>query len=103
MKNISELRSPSIISTIPVGLVILNIADLMHLLVSKSEYPFDSEFVSAYSVYSSERIYVGYTLFFTIILLLAISFAFKRKRKLCILFLFLGAILFFYPLITASN
>lgn len=103
MMKIKKLMLPSLISIIPAGLIVLNIVDLIDLFGRKGEYPFRSEFVTAYSIYTSERIYVLYTLFFTIILLLAIYFAFKQKRKLCIAFLFLGAILFFYPLITASN
>ncbi len=83
--------------------MLLNIADLINLFGGEGDYPFGSEFISAYSIYTSERIYVVYTLFSTIILLLAVLFAFKLKTRLSIVFLFAGAILFFYPIITACN
>jgi uncharacterized membrane protein len=84
-------------------LILLNVFDAINLIKNPKTYPFESEFVTRYSIYSSEDIYMLYVLLSTIIFLLILFFAFKQKTKLVALFLVLGIIAFLYPIVTASK
>ena len=103
MMNTRKILLPSLMSIIPLCLIILNIYDFIDLFKGRGAYPFGSEFVTTYSIYRYETVYIIYNTLFTIVLLLMIYYAFKRKRKLYIFFLFLAVMLFFYPLLTASK
>ena len=103
MMSRRKLLLPSLMSIVPLFLIILNIYDFIDLFKGKDAYPFGSDFVSTYSIYRSETIYIAYNALFTIVLLFMIYYAFKPKRKLYIIFLFSATILFFYPIITASH
>jgi hypothetical protein len=84
-------------------LIILNVSDAINLIKNPKTYPFESEFVTRYSIYSSENIYALYILFSTVIFVLILFFAFKQKTKLVAFFLVLGIIAFLYPIVTASR
>jgi len=83
-------------------LVLLHILDFIDLAQEPGAYPFGSAFVTTYSTYRSETIYVLYGITSTIIYLLTIYFALINKQKWLIVFLILSLIFFFYPIVTAS-
>ena len=95
-----SLVLPILISILPLGLVILNLLDLYDIFAGQRDYPFGSDFVGGYSIYSSKETYVFYTLLFTLLLIVTIFFLFKRNWKLFFIVLMLDTFLFCYPIFT---
>jgi len=101
--KLKELIQPALISIIPAALILINTLDLIDVFSGKYDYPFGSEFFTPYSIYTSQNIYVGYTIIFTAVLILLICFSLLHKWKWYRFFLILAVLLFLYPILTASN
>jgi len=97
-----NLLVPILVSIIPLGLVILNVTDLLAVFSGKGNYPFGSDFFGSYSIYGSKTTYVFYNIIFSLTLISTILLFFKGKRKAFFWLLFVNLILFFYPLLTNS-
>lgn len=80
--KLKALIQPTLISIIPASLVLLNIFDLINVFNGKHDYPFGSEFSTPFSIYTSQNIYVGYSIIFTVVLILLICFNFFTQTEM---------------------
>lgn len=89
----------TLISIIPLGLIVLNILDIYDVMKGKGDYPFSSEFFNRYSIYSSKEVYILYNITFILLLSITIFLTFKKKWKIWLAVLALDILFFFYPLV----
>jgi NADH:ubiquinone oxidoreductase subunit 3 (subunit A) len=90
------------VSVICLAGVVFNLTELLSVRDNGSQYPFEAESFSHYSVYASKATYILYLLSFTVFLLLMCWSVWKRKWKAFRLFLMVNFILAVYPLITSG-
>ncbi len=92
-----------LLTIIPAFLIYLNLADIYDVLYGKMDYPFGTEFTSAYSIYRTKTIYLLFILFFTIALSLTITLLFKEKWKWVVILFIINLLFFIYPILTGNE
>jgi len=81
---------------LPFLMLVLNVYELFKI---DDSYPFNSEFFSSFSIYSSKGTYIGYLILFSFALIGVIVSAFKFKWKTYLILLIVSLGLFAYPFI----
>jgi hypothetical protein len=89
-----------LIGVVLIGLIVINILDLIDVFKGEGDYPFGSEFFSKYSIYSSKETYIFYTALFILLLVTTIVLALKKKWRAFYVLVVLDVIFMIYPLIT---
>jgi hypothetical protein len=84
----------------PICAMVLNLFDIVSLFETKDSHPFESEFFSSYSIYSSKWTYIAYNFLSFLLSFLSIYYTLKKKWGKYLIMLFFCILSFIYPIVT---
>lgn len=97
MKKVITL---AFVNLIPFVVLIFQIFEMVDVVIGNQDYPFESEFLTMYSIYNTKTIFFIYKTFFCASLVTMIITSIIKKRIFYYILLAFNIILFLYPVLT---